>query len=270
VGSSSEARALRKRAVFILIPMLHPDGAVANVYEGICHRFGSTVNMPPEPQAWARFMQAWINAGCRLDLVINLHNVESAEIPHFLPPCSMQLGGDFAGRTELCWELHRQFIAPRLKAKGFEVAGNGWGAGMSIIRFGWWMTYTYRTLCMVYEANAQAPGRHLTLRELKESGMLMAQASADFLDSPKGVALRGRIDEHLKERLRRIERYRMIAHAPNVFAEEFSLRSLAHREQRFVYEDDVPWWFKPVYEDGRAQPPRPLIKRKPDEKKEGA
>jgi hypothetical protein len=32
-------------------------------------------------------------------------------------------------------------------------------------------------------------------------------------------------------------------------------------ENRFMYEDDVPQWFKPVYADGRALPPRPLIKR---------
>jgi hypothetical protein len=269
VGSSPEALALRKRAVFILIPMLHPDGAVANVYKGICYSFGSSVKRP-EPHAWAQFMQSWINAGCRLDLVINLHNCESAEIPHLLPPCTLQLEGIFAGRTELCWDLHRKFIAPRLKAKGFEVAGNGWGAGMSIVRYGWWLGYTYRTLCMVYEANVQAPGRHLTLRELKEMGAVMAQSSVDFLYSPKGAALRGSIDKHLKERLRRMERYKVLAdwQRRNVFSKENLLPIYERTENRFMYENDVPQWFKPVYADGRAQPPRPLIKRdKPKEEK---
>jgi hypothetical protein len=84
LGKDPPAVELRKRMIVLAIPLLDPDCAAVNEYEHIIRSFHP--NIPtPESNLYAGFFQRWVNAGHRLDITFNLHNVESKEGPHVFP-----------------------------------------------------------------------------------------------------------------------------------------------------------------------------------------
>jgi hypothetical protein len=260
MGGHPDARAIRERCVFLIIPVLDPDGVGGNIYENMIRTFNTTWRTP-ESLAWAEFARQWVDAGNRLDLVINLHNVESAEMPHLLAPLMYPQRGPLAGRHDACWVFHRRYVTPEFRDMGFEVARETWGEGLSRFRFGGWLSDWYGTLHMPYEVNSQAPTRHLSLYELQTMGALMVRASVRFLHSPDAQPVVRQINAIRRERQRLVERYSGMPHMRrrDAFSYEVNLRHLQLIERSFAEPGETPAWLEPAPRTagGRSRPTHP-------------
>ncbi len=172
------ARRLRKKVTFLFIPLLDPDGATRAQYENMMrsfHREKST----RENEVWIEFFKDRADKMYRLDLVLNLHNVESAEAPHL--SCARFMPEWSTVRHEACEILHRQGIVPAFRAQGFDVALKPWGEGVSYNRLCGTLFWYYGPINMAYEVNSQAPDRHLTLAQLREIGVGLIDEAGHFL-----------------------------------------------------------------------------------------
>ena len=174
------ARRLRRTVTFLFIPLLDPDGADRAQYENMMrsfHREKST----PENEVWVEFFKDRADRMYRLDLVLNLHNVESAEAGHL--SCARFMPEWSTVRHEACETLHRRGIVPAFRARGFEVAMQPWGEDVSYNRLCGTLFWYYGPINMAYEVNSQAPDRHLTLAQLGEIGVGLIDEAGGFLRS---------------------------------------------------------------------------------------
>lgn len=184
LSNRSTAQQLRQQAVFIIIPLLDPDGAVRSVYEDITrsfHRESATT----ESRAWGGFFKHWVDSGRRLDLVFNFHNVEAGEAPH-LTPAQFE---PKKARGRACHTFHRQFLRSRLINERYHVTPRPWGTGWSRKRLAGFLTHYYGALSLHYEVNSQAPKRHLSLYEMRAMGAYLSVAAVRYLHSPKANRL---------------------------------------------------------------------------------
>jgi hypothetical protein len=174
------AKDIRARYAFILIPLLDPDGAINSNRENITETF-TPWSPSPEAVAYSNFFKAQIDSGRRLDLVIDLHNLESAEGPDLL--CAQM--EKTPTRRVHCLALHSCML-DEFQSNGYSVQEKPWGFGESTRRLGGWLAMTYGSIFMPYEINSQEGRIHLSLRALVGFGSLTARAveryfgSADF------------------------------------------------------------------------------------------
>ncbi len=250
LSEESEAVALRSKAVFLIIPLLDPDGAARSEYENLTNCFKSALNTP-ESDAYGKWFRDWVNEGGRLDLTFNLHNVESKESPHVL--CAMME----TRRVEDCKRLHAA-VMRRLAAHDIEVRKNPWFSAYMHRRLGGFLKSYYGTMHMLYEVNSQAPKRHLTLRELRLIGPEMARAAVKYLHSKEGGEMMAVIDRFREERDALLYRYAVLRagniERRNPFDAETLLRDLPAMERfhKAHSPGGPPGWLKPVYDSGRA------------------
>ena len=145
----------------------------------VTDQFAYGRNTDPEPRLYAAFFQRWVDQGKRLDAAINLHNVESGEVPHLLCP----LMEPARGRLAECQALHEQVMG-QLRPAGYNVAKEPWATSYALFRLGGFLGRYYGALHMPYEANSQDKQRHLTIQETRQLGQGLAAAVIRFLDSP--------------------------------------------------------------------------------------
>ena len=141
------------------------------------HREKST----PENEVWVEFFKDRADRMYRLDLVLNLHNVESSEAGHL--SCARFMPEWSTVRHEACEILHRKGIVPAFRSYGFDVAEQPWGEGVSYNRLCGTLFWYYGPINMAYEINSQAPKRHLTLAELGAMGVGLVDEAGHFLIS---------------------------------------------------------------------------------------
>ncbi len=232
LSNTREARAIRERFTFLVIPILDPDGAVRSRYRNIIATFASG-GETPESLVIAAWLKKWVDEGKRLDLAISLHNVESNETRHLL--CAI-MAPDRIGHC-------RAFNSRLMQAmKGYHLNRNVWDKGYRLFRLAGFAGEYYGALPMYYEVNSQAPSRHLTLAELREMGGRFVRGAAKYFASRSGLRT---FDEVTKLRTERNLRWRKYAH---LFEGEDALYSEAwcrrmpevvrlHREKGY----DVSW-----------------------------
>jgi Zinc carboxypeptidase len=201
IGDDPDAKELRKRATFLIIPVLDPDGAAASVHDYMTSAFmdGHTT---PESVAYANWMRAWVRAGNRLDVVIDFHNLQSREGPQVSCPI-LESDGD---RGASCLALH-EAIVEKLKTNDFLVDAKPWMFGASPERFGGWLAKCFGPLTLVYEINSQDPTRHLSINELQNIGKLCANTIGDFLQTPAGGKALVSVDARRREWLVETKQY---------------------------------------------------------------
>jgi len=201
---TDEARAsgILDRVTFLAIPLLDPDGASAGRYEIITQNFVYDGEEGPEARAYAAFFKKWVDADYRLDLVFNLHNVESAEAPHLSCP----LMESQKARKAHSQQLHRRVMTLAGEA-GYVVAPQSWGHGTADFRLGGYLKKFYGPLHMPYEVNTQEKGQHLSLKESRLIGALLVQASTDFLGAPETESLIDNIREQRGHHRNRMNKY---------------------------------------------------------------
>lgn len=188
LSDDPEAVTLRERVTFLLIPILDPDGAAAGVYDHLNGSFRRR-NAAPEALAYAAWFEQWVDDGKRLDVALNLHNMESAEMGH------MHCSYIDPGRPEPCKALHRALL--RQFAGTFYKVRAQAGEGYTTTQLNGFLGYFYGPLPLLYEFNSQEGERHLTIGEMREMGRRMVVGCMEYFGSADADAALLTI-EHLR------------------------------------------------------------------------
>ena len=197
ISDAPEARQIREKFTFLVIPLLDPDGAAIGIYQHIISSFigGSET---PESIAYGAFFKAWVDKGNPLQLVLNLHNLESHEGPNL----SLLTVEHEKERQAYSLMFYNRFLKP---LGGFRMGQ--WDASETINRLGDWLSDSFGTLHMAFELNAQAPTRHLTIADLHQIGKLLVLASSRFLSSQEAEPFMASVDAIRRDRAIRWEKY---------------------------------------------------------------
>ena len=188
LGNTEAAKSLREQCCFLIIPMLDPDGVIRN-HMNIVGAFTSDAHSE-SAIAWANFFQQWVNSGRRLDVVLEMHNVQSLEAPHL----SRAYIENEKGRGPLADALN-EAVVKRFRMTRLDYSPAIQVDSLMATRFGGWLTHNFGPILIIYEINAQAPVRHLDLPELQNTGGLFAMAAGEFLSSDAGQSLLKMVDE---------------------------------------------------------------------------
>jgi len=241
LSNHPKAREARTRAVFLIVPLLDPEGAVHSIYSRITHNFIGAYIKTSETLAYAEFFHEWVNAGNRLDICFNLHNVESKEAAHFTSAYMEPEKSDKhpQGRYEHCVALHKM-IRSTMKEGDIDVSAGAWAKRYGVGRLGEFAREFYGTLHMPYEVNSQAPRRHLTLFELRSVGAYMTIASVKYLYSSEAKPLVQGIDVLRARRNASFNRYKRFLYRKDVFDIEIWCQVFPGSEQRWHDEQSYP------------------------------
>jgi hypothetical protein len=190
LGDSDQAKAMRDRYIFLIIPMLDPDGTADSKPNFVGSFRVDTDN--PIAVAYADWLQARVLSGGRIDLVLELHSLQSGESRHLQRVAFKGLPRERASLIEAFQQIiTRQFATDQLN-----VTRNNMNAGQhNSNRFSGWVSERLGALDIIYELNAQAPGRHLSLSQVKDMGRLFALAVDDFFQSENGPRLLASVDK---------------------------------------------------------------------------
>ncbi|MCX7010164.1 MAG: M14 family zinc carboxypeptidase, partial [Kiritimatiellaeota bacterium] len=238
----TRATELRRRLLVLVIPMLDPDCAADNEYEHIIRSFHP--NMPtPESNQYAAFFRDWVNAGHRLDLTFNLHNVDSNEGPHVFP-------FQFEGRPERlphALALHAS-VRKQLTDAGYSVGAGTTNLNTSPSRLGGYLSEPYGTLHQFYEHNSQAAERHLTLLQLQAIGPNLLSAAEKFMQTAEGREFLAQVDQVRAWRQKARERYEPMLKTLGNYRPEIPIMSEhalggTPRDERDFRKDFKTWEF---------------------------
>ncbi len=184
LGNSPAATALRSRLIFHIIPLLDPDATLLSEHVGIISTFTKKTS-GKESRIYAGYFQQWIDGGGRLDLVINLHNVESAERTFHL---SAALAEPAEARLTLSTAFNA-ILTQSLGEQGYRAAASS-DMGYLPDRLAGWLDDTYGAMHLAYELNSQEPHRHLLLSELTTMGETIVKTAGNFISGAKENELR--------------------------------------------------------------------------------
>jgi len=207
-ADTPEARDLRSRFTILVLPCLDPDAAARGDHFGMILSFGMG-NRTGESIQYANWFQKWVIAGNRLDVVLDLHNIQSMEGPEIAPALLEGVGE----RGVLAGSLNSSIIGV-LAARGFANSRNA-GAGRrgwSPSRLGGWLTHQFGPLTLAYELNSQSAMEHLPMRRVAFIGNELLAGFAGFIGSADGSALLNEVDAR---RAKRLERWAVAPAAPD-------------------------------------------------------
>jgi hypothetical protein len=201
LSDSPESVALRDRFTFLAVPVLDPDGAVAGRYANITDSF-QAFQETPESIAYSGFFRQWVQAGKRLDLVLNFHNHESAEVPEEFS-CALAEPKRNAPRHSECAAINAQLTAD-LSNAGYLVAPFKPMQTYFSFRLGGWLMGYYGPLHLLYELNTQAPKRHLTILDTEAIGANVVHSVATIFDGPQRAGIMASVDAIRNARAARV------------------------------------------------------------------
>jgi hypothetical protein len=193
-AATDAAKAFRQTYTFIVIALLNPDHAAAGVYSNKDFGYQKTAKTS-DAVAYGNWFWKWIDSGNRLDIVFDLHNVESGEGSHLF--CGFVENS--VGRKDWCLSLH-QTIRATASGSLYDIEERPRREGWMTTRLGGWLGYHSGPLFMLYECNSQTSRRHLSLGELQTLGAKLVQGSADFLAAPAGKDLLRQVDRLRQDR----------------------------------------------------------------------
>jgi len=202
LSDAPAAAEIRSRVTFLVIPMLDPDCTAAGAHERVIGQF-LPMFKKGEAISYANWFESWVESGNRLDLVVNCHNVQSSESPHCA--CAEMEALD-PRRATASMAFHTAFLAG-LRSQGYSVRKDPVARGWSPDRLAGWLSRFFGPVALHYEFNAQAPGRHLSLAELRAMGVVLAGSIDRFFAGGDGKALLASIDERRRERLAQLSMY---------------------------------------------------------------
>ncbi len=274
MSDDRRARALRRRATFLFVPVLDPDGLVRNMYENICYTFiGDSRFLPEGPsqpsqtaRAYARWFRQWANRGRRLDVHLLTHCVESGETASHLFNYLVEPDSGRRKTNLQLWKTVRQGI----RDAGYRVDDEPSGQGYTSNRIGGFLEKNFRTMQLFVELNSQprAPGRNLTLSELRMLGVEMVRSTVQFLYSDDARSLYQSIKQKRTKRRQLVNRYepflQSFDQARHPFARESWLKLLPSYERIYLNwrkkRDRVSWvpqckrWFEQLYKQYDVSP----------------
>ena len=188
---------IRNFLTLLVIPIYDPDGAAQSTYHRIVDGFGPNVRIP-ECDQYMKFFMNWLNQGNRVDLVVDLHNVESSEAPHLS-------FGSYPKRSETmskAMQYLHTLIQAQMESFGFKSPKSSWGGDNYFLRMTSIFQYQFSAPWILYEVNSQAPQRHLTTAELRIMGAIMVETISKYLRSREFRPLSITATKKREERLR--------------------------------------------------------------------
>ena len=193
LSTTPDATHARQQANWLLIPLLDPDASAQSRYTNALD-FLQTRKVRPETLAYARYFIRWIDAGHRIDVAVNLHNVECTEGPHIFIPLVNERHRDDSDQ----W--NQAFFAA-LATAGFmtgRVQGNA--KGYQNDRLAGWCAQHFATFDLAYELNSRMPGNLLTLPRLRQIGTILGMNVSAYLQTPAYLTLKRTMVETLTRR----------------------------------------------------------------------
>lgn len=164
--------------------------------------------------AYANFFRSWIDNGGRIDIVFNLHNVESKEGMH------LTLAQVETSRADSSKELNLFLIDTAEKA-GFEITRKERPLGTSPTRLSGWLASHYGALPMPYEVNSQERTRHLTVAQMQGLGEFLVTKTGAYLNRLESQHLGEYVADVLRRRKYLSDKYgKVAANAKNAFEYE--------------------------------------------------
>ena len=202
ISDTIKASELRKQFTFLVIPLLDPDGVAVGVYEHIIYDF-SAGHETPESMAYSAFFKSWVDKGNPLQLVLNLHNAESAEGQHV----RMRMYWSSREHRKYRQVFFDHFLQPLAADKGFSTKVKPRYSATSHSRLQSWLEWWYGPLDISLEVDAQEPQRHLTIADLHQIGQLLVLASTSYLSSQEAGALLATVDTVRRDRAARWQKF---------------------------------------------------------------
>lgn len=213
-SESEEAAELRRNFTFLVIPILDPDGAAHNTHETMTFSFQWN-NFTADSLCYGRFFKNWISSGKRLDVVFNLHNVESAENRH-LSTAALPPAGPLGKAAFTLYEsLRKEAIE-----NGYAAQAATAGTGVYSDRLGGWLSDTYHPAHLLIEFNSQDPERHLSSAETQFLGSRVVTVASRFLADRDGLDFLAQTDAFRAEYAKRWSEHATAITTDNPFAAE--------------------------------------------------
>lgn len=191
ISDNEGASKLRQRMTFLVVPVLDPDAAAAGVYENMIRTFAA-VKPSPEAKTLSQFMAKWVFDKKRIDLVLNLHNIESGERDAniFMPVINIENDRlePLAAFQNVVGQVMKDggvLVDPRIPEPKTNAR----------TRLGGWVAAQFGAMHLLYEINSQAPSAHLNLAECRNLGTLLANACDSFFQVDQGKALLAKNDQ---------------------------------------------------------------------------
>jgi len=238
-----DAARMRRQVTLLVMPLFDPDGAVDARYHRIVDTFGQDRNVP-ESDNVMRFFINWLNAGNRLDLVVNFHNVESGESGHIA--C-----GSFPARPDEMSDGMRYFhslVHHSMESASFDSSKNTWGANKYYFRLTGFTQWRMKAPWILYEVNSQAPSEHLTLARLRIMGAVLTDATIRYVRSREFAPLMADARRHRLERMKR-----WLYWNPDFDPDRFSSQPFVQDRRIWSLGDPDDYSDSPAYPDYRER-----------------
>lgn len=148
----------------IILPMVDPDSANANRYEGIIDSF-DPYQSSKESACIMRYLALQMRDNQYIDISLNLHNVESGEANNTWMPHA-----DMFNREQI--SLIKSRIEKNLSNRGYSISQTPPLVTFQAMRLEGWISKNIGSVNLIYELNSQATNGELTLDKLQSLGSL--------------------------------------------------------------------------------------------------
>jgi hypothetical protein len=202
ISDKQGAQQLRQKATFLIIPLADPDGANTSKYTNITHSF-EVGNSTLSSRLYVKWFRRWANDDRRIDLVLNLHNVENHESYNHL--FNYLIEGKY-GRKSKVKPLHFG-VVEQLKRYSYRIQKNVGGYGYTNDRLAGFLRRYMGAYHLFYEVNSQARSRKLTLFELRSLGVLIVKSALHYMYTKGSKRLFKNINRRRWKRSKLIKRY---------------------------------------------------------------
>ena len=221
VSGSDEAKNILQEVTFLIIPMLDPIGWAESTYGKMTYSFDPTGeeyfgHIRPEIGAYATFIVDWtMKQERRLDVVINLHNIECTEGPNIMFPMLERTYFD-------SMKSLREYLLNNITS--VKTGNTIWSEGFFEDRYMGWCTRHYGTISVLTEINSRYPGNRMNLADINNLGKDFTVALHKYFSSDAYERALPKLEKAYSEQLVRYKKALVDGKAPNIPPIYFILR----------------------------------------------
>lgn len=183
----------RKEALWRFIPILDPDASANAIFKD-ADIFQDIQPIMPEVISYATWIVNLFDDGYRLDVALNIHNVECNE--------GQNLSCPFVNSTrkELAF-AYNEAVLSEVRRKGFTVGDEqGWASGIMGLRFYGWCFRRFRTCDFAFEVNTRYPQKRLSIMDTCLIGAILVDETHSYSRNTKFIDIRQNIDSFMAQR----------------------------------------------------------------------
>ena len=211
----------QRKVRWLLVPILMPDKAISSSFE-LGDYFRAVKPVMPEIISYATYFVNLINKGKRLDIVINIHNIECNEGANIECPMVNRIYKEVVyNQNDMLFKEANNY--------GYSAGSpSGWDHGIMGLRLSGWCFVKFRTLDLYYEVNSRYPRCKMTLSQSQQLGAVIALSTNTFTTSAHYRVLRDEMTKWLSQRQsHREEWWKQIGHSENQRT-EFDLLTMGY------------------------------------------